>query len=282
MKKIALLFDRIRWEEKQIHTKALSRGLNVELVDIRLRPFPLPAKEEKPEAALQRCVSHSKGLRVTEYFEAMRVKVINSSETARLCGDKLSTGIILSKAGIPYPKTVVTFSTEAALDAAEGIGYPIIMKPLNGSWGRGVAVLSDAKSLRSYLELREGSSSPEDHIFFLQEFVNLPGRDIRSVCVGGEVVASIYRYCPPGEWRTNVALGGEVKPCNLLPDQREEVLKAAELVRGEVVGVDSFESPRGFLINEINSNVEFRGATAGSGVDVANKIVDYLMKVVSK
>ena len=283
MTNIVLLYDRIRWEEKQLHTKAEERGINLELVDARELLLTLPDSDGIPsDIVLQRCVSHSKGTHVAEYFESHGSLVINSSLSGRLCGDKLSTSLTLAKAGIPHPKTYVAFSKERALNAAENLGYPVISKPLNGSWGREIALLSDARSLKSYLELKENSSDPEDHIFYLQEFVENPGRDIRSVCVGDQIVASIYRNAPLDDWRSNVALGGEAKPCQLHEEEQELVLKSADAVGGEIVGVDAMESPRGFLIHEVNSNVEFRGATSGSGVDVAGRILDYLTERASK
>ncbi len=277
MTSIAILYDRIRWEEKQLHIKAKEKGIKLDLVDAKELVLALPnGGSPHTEVVLQRCVSHSKGTHAAEYLESQGTLVINSSSSGRLCSDKLSASLALTKAGIPHPKTFVAFSKETALHAADELGFPVVLKPLNGSWGREIALLSDARSLKSYLELRENSSEPEDHIFYLQEYVQNPGRDIRCVCIGNEIVASIYRYAPPDDWRSNVALGGEAKPCHLEAEQEELVLRAVETVRGELVGVDALESDQGFLIHEVNSNVEFRGATSGSGVDIAGSILDYV------
>ncbi len=275
MTKITLFYDRVRWEEKQLHDRASQKGIQLDFLDVRELLYPIPREGRAMGTVLQRCVSHSRGIRAARYFEAEGTKVINSSKTSELCSDKFATGLRLQEAGIPHPKTIMTLSIESALKAAERLGYPVVMKPLSGSWGREVAVLSDERSLKSYLELKEGSESPEDHVYYLQEFVRNPGRDIRSVCVGGEIVACIYRYAPEGEWRSNVALGGIAKPCHLDAADRELVIRGAEVVGGEVVGVDSMESPHGLVIHEVNSNVEFRGAAGGTGVDIAGKILDY-------
>jgi [lysine-biosynthesis-protein LysW]--L-2-aminoadipate ligase len=275
MTKITLFYDRVRWEEKQIHDRASERGITLDLVDVRELLYSIPRAGDSPRVALQRCVSHTKGIRAAQYFEMGGSIVINTSRASEICSDKFAAGLHLSGAGIPHPRTVEAFSVESALLAAENLGYPVIMKPLNGSWGREVAVLSDTRSLRSYLELKEGSDDPEDHVYYLQEFIQNPGRDIRTVCVGGEVVASIYRYTPEGDWRSNVALGGTAKPCQLDADGKELMLKAAEVVGGEVVGVDSMEGPEGLMVHEVNSNVEFRGAAGGTGVDIAGRILDY-------
>jgi [lysine-biosynthesis-protein LysW]--L-2-aminoadipate ligase len=272
---ITLLYDRIRWEEKQLHDRAAERGIELALVDVRELLYSIPRDGPSPRVALQRCVSHSRGIRAAQYFESGGSAVVNSSTTAEVCSDKFVTGLRLYRAGLPHPRTVEAFSLESAMRAAGTLGYPVVMKPLNGSWGREVAVLSDERSLKSYLELKEDSGAPEDHVFYLQQFMKNPGRDIRTVCVGGDVAASIYRYAPEGDWRSNVALGGIAKPCQLDSEQRELMLKAAQAVEGEVVGVDCMEGPDGLVVHEVNSNVEFRGAGTATGVDIAGKILDY-------
>ncbi len=282
MTKITLLYDRVRWEERQLHDRAAERGLTLDMVDVRELLFPIPTGTNGQDLALQRCVSHSRGIRAAQYLEAQGTSVVNSSRTSGLCSDKFATGLKLTAAGIPHPRTVEAFSVESAMRAAGALGYPIVMKPLNGSWGREVAVLSDERSLRSYLELKEGAGDPEDHVYYLQEFVRNPGRDIRSVCIGGEVAASIYRIAPEGEWRSNVALGGTAKPCQLDSDGSELVLKAASAVGGEIVGVDTLEGPGGLVVHEVNSNVEFRGASTGTGVDIAGKMLDYAVRKSSR
>jgi [lysine-biosynthesis-protein LysW]--L-2-aminoadipate ligase len=275
MTNITLFYDRVRWEEKQIHDRASERGITLDLVDVRELLYSIPRERDPPNVALQRCVSHTRGIRAAQYFEMGGSTIINSSRASEICGDKFATGLRLLSAGIPHPRTMEAFSVESALLSADKLGYPVIMKPLNGSWGREVAVLSDKRSLKSYLELKEGSDDPEDHVYYLQEFIRNPGRDIRTVCVGGDVVASIYRYAPEGDWRSNVALGGTAKPCQLDAAGKELMLRAAEAVGGEVVGVDSMEGPEGLMVHEVNSNVEFRGAAGGTGVDIAGRILDY-------
>jgi [lysine-biosynthesis-protein LysW]--L-2-aminoadipate ligase len=282
MKSITLFYDRVRWEEKQLHDRADTAGIALEMVDVRELLYMIPRASPPPEVALQRCVSHSRGTRVAQYFEAGGSKIINSSRASEICSDKFAAGLRLLGAGIPHPRTVEAFTVESALKAADSLGYPVIMKPLSGSWGREVAVLSDVRSLKSYLELKEGSEDPEDHVYYLQEYIKNPGRDIRTVCVGGEVVASIYRYAPEGDWRSNVALGGTAKPCQLDAQGTELMLKAAEVVGGEVVGVDSMESPDGLLVHEVNSNVEFKGASGGTGADIAGKILEYAVRRASR
>ncbi|MGA1975559.1 MAG: lysine biosynthesis protein LysX [Conexivisphaerales archaeon] len=282
MTKITLFYDRVRWEEKQLHARASERGIPLDLVDVRGLLYQIPRERDLPGIALQRCVSHTRGIRAAQYFELGGTTVINASRVSEICGDKFATGLRLLGAGIPHPRTAEAFSVESALQGADKLGYPIVMKPLNGSWGREVAVLSDARSLKSYLELKEGSGDPDDHVYYLQEFIQNPGRDIRTVCVGGEVVASIYRYAPEGDWRSNVALGGTAKPCQLDREGRELMLKAAEVVGGEIVGVDSMEGPQGLMVHEVNSNVEFRGAAGGTGVDIAGRILDYALRKAAK
>ena len=160
MTNITLFYDRVRWEEKQIHDRASERGIRLDLVDVRELLYSIPRERDPPNVALQRCVSHTRGIRAAQYFEMGGSTVINSSRASEICGDKFATGLRLLSAGIPHPRTMEAFSVESALLSADKLGYPVIMKPLNGSWGREVAVLSDKRSLKSYLELKEGSDDP--------------------------------------------------------------------------------------------------------------------------
>ena len=150
------------------------------------------------------------------------------------------------------------------------------MKPVIGSHGRLVSLVDDVSLAKALLEHEEAMGDGLHRVHYVQEYVPKPSRDIRAVVVGGEVVASIYRYAPEGEWRTNVAIGGRAEPCRLTPEAEELALRAAEAVGGEVVGVDMMEGRDGLLVNEVNPTVEFRGASQATGVDVAAKVIEYL------
>jgi len=275
---VALLYDRLRWEEKAILDALKSKGVDVETVDAKVKVAVHGKLRDIGDIVLNRCVSHFRGLYWAAILEAEGVRVVNSFRTLLIGGDKLLTSLELMRAGIPTPKFVVAFTVEGAMQALSEIGLPAVVKPAVGSWGRLLALLKDYEHARAIFEHREHLEPFLHNIFYIQEYIDKPSRDIRSVVIGDDVVASIYRYAPVGEWRTNVALGGRAEACKLSDDQEELVLKAAKVIKGEVVGVDCLESNRGLLVNEINTTVEFKGAYSATRVDIAGKIAEYLVK----
>jgi [lysine-biosynthesis-protein LysW]--L-2-aminoadipate ligase len=201
---------------------------------------------------------------------------------ASMCGNKLLTSLSLAKAGIPTPKTVVAFTIEEAMKALEEMGYPAVIKPVFGSWGRLIAPLKDRETAQAILEHREEIGNPLYQIFYIQEMVERPPRDIRTVVVGEEIAACIYRYSTPGDWRTNIARGGKAEICPVSGEFRELVLKAAHVVGGGLLGVDAMETKSGIVIHEVNSTVEFKGAMSVSEVDIPGDIINYALGLSKK
>ncbi len=282
---LTLLYDRIRWDEKELLNSARAKGLNVKEVDAKTTLFNL--NETKPEedygdVVLQRCISHTRGTYASACLESKGILVVNRASVSETCGNKLWSTLALIRAGVPTPKTIIAFTPESALRAAEEIGYPVVLKPLVGSWGRMVVALRDREEAEAVIELRSQMNGALNQIFYVQEKVKRPPRDIRCVVVGDKVVAAVYRVAAPGEWRTNVARGGSTEPCPLTKEVEDIALKAAQAVGGGVLGVDMMESPSGLLVHEVNSTVEFRGAQSATNTRIADEIVDYAVKLVRR
>ncbi|MGB9728313.1 MAG: lysine biosynthesis protein LysX [Thermoprotei archaeon] len=278
---LIILYDRIRWEEKQIAEEAKALGATVTMIDVRSLPLEITSNSIKKEfdgVVLQRCVSHTRGIYYTAILEEHNVNVINSFFTTMITSNKLLTTLKLVKNNIPTPKTGVAFSYDAALKIAKDIGYPVVIKPILGSWGRLVNKARDQDELSSLLEARELFSDPLYQVYYLQEYVKRPPRDIRSIVVGDEIIAITYRYQPENDWRTNVARGGIVDKAYLSDDEHEIILRAAKTVGGGILGIDAMESDRGILIHEINGTVEFRGAASVWGNIIPRSIAEYAIK----
>ena len=280
---ITLVYDRIRWEEKAISKAIENQGLSIHRIDAK--ELVLDSSKGDQEVGrelgslvLQRCVGYFRGLHVASFLEAKGISVINSSEVSRICGNKFLTTLYLEKGGSPTPKTLFTFSGEAAKNAADLLGYPSVLKPIVGSWGRGVARLNDKESASALIEMREDTNGLFNQIYYIQKHIPRPPRDIRTVVIGDELISANYRYSPQGEWRTNFSKGGRIEYCEITSELQDIVLKASEAVGGGILGVDAMEGPEGLVVHEVNSNVEFRGASQVSNVDIAVKIVDYLVQ----
>ncbi|MEM1550815.1 MAG: RimK family alpha-L-glutamate ligase, partial [Candidatus Bathyarchaeia archaeon] len=229
MSKICMVYDRIRWEEKVLINTSRNLGLNLKLVnlkDVYVDVFDDYDKTRNDfgDLVLQRCISYFRGLHITAFLESSGVQVINPFHVSLICGNKLFTTLALIKAKVQIPRTLIAFTDESALKALELLGYPVVLKPVIGSWGRLIALLRDRDAAQALLEAREEMHDALLHIYYLQEYVKRPPRDIRVLTVGDEVVAAAYRYSANGDWRTNVARGGKTEPCPLTSELVELAL----------------------------------------------------------
>ncbi|MDG6987871.1 MAG: lysine biosynthesis protein LysX [Nitrososphaerota archaeon] len=275
--KLTITFDRLRWEEKALSDAAESAGLNPSLVDVKGLVFEIPKKrQEFGDVVLQRCISHYRSSLLTRTLEGSGLKVVNSFDVAETCSNKLATSIALANAGVPTPRTLLALTSEAAEAAAEELGYPLVLKPFTGSWGRMVTVVRDRATLQSLIEFKEELANPaEQHMYYLQEYVRRPPRDIRAVVAGDSIVACVHRIAPRGEWRTNVARGAVSKSFKPDGELKEIILKAAEAVGGGILGVDAMEPESGYLVHEVNNTVEFKGAQSAVDADIPAQLVKY-------
>jgi len=279
--KISIVFDRIRGEEKWLVHEAKKSGHTTELVDGRLLSFELTDREAKNrfgDVVLQRCISYYRSLFLTRIMENFGAFVINNSKVSDICGNKLVTSMVLAKAGVPTPRTFVALSSESVDQTANLVGYPVVMKPFVGSWGRMISIARDSQILDTIVELRESIPNPIEHMYYLQEFVERPPRDIRAIVAGEEIIATVYRNASENEWRTNVARGATTTSFKPDKELTEIVHKAAHAVGGGILGVDVMESKNGYVVHEVNNTVEFKGAQAASKTKIAKKMIDFVIR----
>jgi [lysine-biosynthesis-protein LysW]---L-2-aminoadipate ligase len=280
--KLAITFDRLRLEEKELQKEAVKAGCKSELIDVRKLSFDVTGKKINNgfgDVVLQRCISYYRSIFLARILENFGIHVINSTKVSEACGNKLVTSMLLAKAGVPTPKTYVALDAESVFETAEKVGYPVVIKPFTGSWGRMVDIAKEPQTLGTIVEYRESMQSPVEHMYYIQEFVKRPPRDIRLIVAGDEVIASVYRNAPKGEWRTNVARGGTTTAFKLNKEIEDITLKAAKAVGGGILGVDAMETKdRGYTIHEVNNTVEFKGAQASTEDRIARKIVDYVIR----
>ena len=274
---LVILYDVVRWEEKALYEAAIKKGIKVENLDCKNIRIDLNDKNSKysGEVVLQRSVSYFKNVHSTAALEGLGAQVINSLYTAIMCGNKMYAHMELQKAGIRTPKAMAAFSEESAIEALDKIGYPAVIKPTVGSWGRLIALLRDKEAARAVIEDRE-HMFPLYQIYYFEEFVKRPPRDIRAIVVGDRVVAAIYRYSGQGEWKTNMALGGHAEMCPVTNELEDVCLKATNTMHGEIVGVDLMESDtQGLVVHEVNNTTEFKNTVRVTGIDIPGLIIDY-------
>ncbi|HEU17010.1 MAG TPA: lysine biosynthesis protein LysX [Nitrososphaeria archaeon] len=279
MVKITMLHDVVRLEEKMLVDAASKRNIDVKLVDtrsIRLDSHgSIDGVVDAGDVAFQRSVSYYRHLHVTAYLEYLGVPVVNSLQTVTVAGNKMLTTMALVRSKVPTPRTLVAFSRDGAMDAYSELGGTAVLKPVMGSWGRLVALLDSRAAAQAVFEDRE-EMGPIHQVYYLQEYVRRPPRDIRTFVVGDRVVAAIYRYQPPDDWRTNTARGGMAEPCEVTRELEDISLRAAQAVGGGVLGVDAMETDDGLLVHEVNHNPEFRNSVKVTGIDIAGHMIEYV------
>jgi [lysine-biosynthesis-protein LysW]--L-2-aminoadipate ligase len=278
--KIGVLLSRVRVEEKWLFEALEKRGVDYERIDDREARFDLsdPNPWRRFDAVLERSVSFGRGLYACQVLNTWGIPTVNTARVAATCGDKLATSAALQAAGVPQPRVQVAFTPEAALAAIEAMGYPVVLKPVIGSWGRMVAKISDREAAEAILEHRDMLGNYQQQIYYIQEYIRKPGRDIRAFVVGDETIAAIYRNSP--HFITNTARGGTAEACRVTPELNAICLAAAHAVGGGVLALDVFEDPdRGLLVNEVNHTMEFHSSVPTTGVDIAGKVIDYVLAV---
>jgi [lysine-biosynthesis-protein LysW]--L-2-aminoadipate ligase len=278
---LTILYDTVRWEEKALYEAAKKRGIKVNRIDCKSLSIDLNQEHSPYEdtVIIQRCVSYFKSIHSTAALEGLGAKMINSLRAATTCGNKLFAHMELQKAGIKTPRAISAFSEESAIAALGALGYPGVIKPTVGSWGRLVALVRDEDAAKAVLEDRM-HMFPLYQIYYLEEFVNRPPRDIRAIVIGDKVVAAIYRYSMNGEWKTNMALGGRAEICPITNELEDICIKATNAVAGNIVGVDLMESKEhGLVVHEINNTTEFRNTVSTTGVDIAGLMIDFSSKL---
>ncbi|MCX6770352.1 MAG: lysine biosynthesis protein LysX [Candidatus Micrarchaeota archaeon] len=277
--KLAICYTIISAENKMLIDSAKKRGAGLERIVDGESMLALPGRHAKEyHAMLQRSVSYSRSQALTYFFERQGSLVINSYRAASICGDKMITSLELAKSGVPTPKTLVAFTPESARLAAKELGFPFVVKPVMGSWARMVHRINDSDSLDAALESREEMGNPWQKIYYFQEHINKPGRDIRAFVVGDQVVAAIYRHSTEKSgWITNTGRGGTASKCEVTPELCEISLKAVSFLDEGIYGVDLMESENGLVVHEVNHTTEFRNSSPVTGVDIGDKMIEYFL-----
>lgn len=287
---VGILASRIRVEEKLLLDAFRARNIDVEIIDDSAIRFSLSDgsshqandihSSDNPQwdrysVILERSLSQSRGMYLLHALAERGIPTLNRYDTAALCNDKYLTTAALNRAGVPTPHTIMAFTPETALTAIESMGYPVVLKPVVGSWGRLLARINDRYAAEAILEHKATLGSYQHSIFYIQEYVSKPDRDIRAFVIGGNPICAIYRTSH--HWITNTARGGVATNCPMTPELDAICRQASDAVGGGILAIDLFESSRGLLVNEINATMEFRNSIAPTGVDIPGAVADYVL-----
>ena len=272
---IGFLHSLIRKEEKLLIDEFRQRGVEPVLLDDRRMVFDLETRPNV-DLVLERCINHSRAVHGMRLLESIGIPCINTSKVASICGDKILCSLALKEAGVPQPALRIAFTEESALAAIEELGYPVVLKPAVGSWGRLLSKINDREAAESILEHKSILGSYHHSIFYVQKYIEKQGRDIRSFVIGESCVAAIYRSSD--HWITNTARGATASDCPVTDELAEISLAAARAVGGGVLAVDLLETPAGLLVNEVNYTMEFRNSIDTTGVNIPGLMVKYALE----
>ena len=275
---VGILLSRVRVEEKLLLEDLDRRHVPYRTLDDRELVLEV---ENKPDlgvdVVLERCIQHSRALYALSVLNTWGIPTVNTFEVADVCGNKLLTTMRLIRDGVPTPRTRIAFTPESAIAAIEELGYPAVLKPLVGSWGRLISKVNDRDAAETILEHKDVLGTYMHSIYYVQEYVPKPGRDIRAFVVGDETIGAIYRSSD--HWITNTARGGKATRCAVTAELNDLCVRAARSVGGGVVAVDVLEGPEGLLVNEVNYTMEFRNSIETTGVNIPAKVVDFVLEV---
>ncbi len=275
--RLGVLISYLRAEEKAILAAARERGIDVTPVFDRelildLSSPDAPGSGFDFDVVLDRSVAHSRSGYTLRALRRWGVPTLNTAEAVRLCDDKAENSLVLEAAGIPSPRTLIAFDVDSAIRACETVGYPAVLKPVTGSWGRLLARVNGPEQARTILEQKRDLGSFHHAIFYVQEYIEKPGRDIRAYVVGDRVLAASYRSAQ--HWVTNAARGAQSAPCPITPDIEELALRSCAAVGARLAGVDLIETADGLKVVEVNTGGEFKGLMSTTDVDIAGAIVE--------
>ena len=278
--RVGFLHSLVRKEEKLLITEFIKRP-NVELVmlDDREMSFDLQSRPNV-DVVVERSINHSRALHALRLYQSLGIPCINTYEVSQTCGDKILTAVALKDNDIPQPDLRIAFTENSALSAIEEMGYPVVLKPAVGSWGRLLSKINDRDAAETVLEHKTVLGSYHHSIFFAQKYVEKKGRDIRAFVVGDECIAAIYRSSE--HWITNTARGAIASNCPITGDLADICVRSATAVGGGVLAIDLFESEEGLLVNEVNYTMEFRNSIDTTGVNIPDKVIDYVLSCANR
>ena len=281
MMRVAMIITRARAEEKLLLKAFQQRGIEPELIrdeELVLNPLAIDPRWSEFDIVFLRTLSTSRGLYLLEYFDRWEVPTVNSLRTANICADKFKTSLALARAGLPQPEVRLAFTPRSTLEAVGELGYPAVLKPLVGSWGRLLAKVNDVDAAEAVLEHRQTLGNFAYHVHFVQSYVDKPhGRDIRAFVIAGQTICAIYRSS--SHWVTSTARGALAENCPVGAELQDLCQRASDAVGGGVLAMDLFETEEGLVLNEINHGMEFRNSIEPTGVDIASKVVDYALSL---
>jgi RimK family alpha-L-glutamate ligase len=284
--RVGILGPRSGWHTQRLAAALAQRGHDVSVVRVTSIAGRVDGRPEIVEGdlALQRCDAVLvRGIpagsleqiifRVDalHLLEAAGVTVVNGARAIERTVDKFLASALLARAGVATPRTVACQSREQALRAFEELGGDVIVKPLFGAMGLGMARVQQADIAARVFRALE----LERAVFYLQETIAHEGRDVRALVIGGAVLAAMERFATG--WRVNLARGARARAVALDRAREGVCVRAAAALGAEVAGVDLLRGPDGRdYVVEVNGIPGWQGLEGATGIDVTGAVADHV------
>lgn len=253
------------------HTATTSGAERQQLV---LNDFDAILVRAMPPGTLEQVVFR---MDVLARLEAAGLVVLNPPKSLEAAVDKYLASAKLAAAGLPTPRTVVCQRADQAMQAWHGLGGDVVLKPLFGSEGRGLARLQDEALAWRAAKLLESQGA----IFYLQQFVAHDGSDLRLLVIGQQVLGMRRRN--PEDWRTNVSRGATTEPIEITAEMADLAVRSAAAIGAPLAGVDVLCDAAGqYYVIEVNAVPGWKALSSTCGVDVARRVVEYAAQCVER
>ena len=296
--RIAVLCGANLWHVDDLLRAAKLRGIRLEMADPEKLRAECPAGQESlptvrsgeleltgldglvvrslPGGSLEQVIYRMDALQV---LQSAGVAVINPPKALEAAVDKYLCLCRLQDAGLPVPRTLVCENPQEAMEAFVELREQAVVKPLFGSEGRGILRPRSIEEARNAFEEIASARG----VFYLQEFIDHGGADLRLLVIDGQVTASMARKAPAGEWLTNIARGGSAESVETDAALESLAVRAAAAVGAEIAGVDILQGPGGTpRILEVNAIPGWRAISEVSGKDISLAVLDYVLERTTK
>lgn len=278
--RLGILFSRIRTDEKRLIAEAQLRGLDVVVLDNTAVVFKLEQAHLDVDGVLDRCVDHHRADYALKIANEWGIPTVNRHAVTEVYGNRLLTSMAFMEHGVNTPEVRVAFTPESALAAMDDIGYPVVLKPIEGPPGQLISRIQDKYTADTVLEHKKILGTYHHSIFYIQKYIEAPGHDVRAFVIGDRTAAAISVLT--NHWLIPIARGGLVAPYPVTDELNDIAVAAAAAVGGGVLAVDLVQTRDGWSVIEISQPTGLDEAAEITGVNLPGLIIDYVIETVQR
>lgn len=274
--RMGLIHSRIRMDEKRLMDAARSRAVEVVPIDTTTLVFELEKCHLDVDVVLERCIDHHRAEYALTVLNSWGIPTVNREKVVETYGNRLLMSQALLQHRVTTPPVRVAFTPESALCAMQELGYPVVMKPLEGPKEQLISRIQDKYTAETVLEHKRILGTYHHSIFYIQKHIEAPGHDIRAYVVGSETIAALS--VQTSHWIRPIDEGGLVVPYPVTPELNTIAVRAAEAMGGGIVAVDLIRTKNEWYVVDVGTAIGLAEASDHTGVDISDRIVQYAIE----